>query len=228
MKTTNGLPCNETRFTPKSGRSRITYRFVTGDSDIPASCTVQLGSTDPATGETISDVDFFREYYRIVDCQVHRNLKAMRPEYTREEQERRKAEKQAFTAAFLSDHGYPPTRDDIAWHMAQKEKSRYYFYLEEITNDEGEENADKNTELGYTDEDPFGTDLPDDLYALREFAATLTGRRRAVYDAMLDNLAGGAGKTSNVELARFWGVSEGQIRKDQKMIMKMIKEKLTK
>ena len=223
----NGIPANETQFTPKSGRRSITYRFVSGENDIPSHCTIQLGDTDPATGKAITDVDFFREYYRIVDHQIHQNLRTMRPEYTPEQKARRETEKQAFIASFMSEHGYAPSRDDINYHLAGMEQNRYCFYLAEITNDENEEITEKHLDLSYSDEDPFGTDLPDDLYALMEFADSLTGRRKAVYEAILDNLAGGAGKTTNVELARRWGVSEGQIRKDQKAIIKMIKEKIT-
>ncbi len=81
-------------------------------------------------------------------------------------------------------------------------------------------------EFSCTDEDHFGADLPDDIYALRELAETLRGRKKDVYEAMLDNLACGKKKITNVELARKWCVSESLIRQDQKMIIKMIKKSI--
>jgi hypothetical protein len=43
---------------------------------------------------------------------------------------------------------------------------------------------------------------------------------------MLQNLAGGSKRVTNVDLARKWGVSEAQIRQDKKMIIKMIKKSI--
>ena len=97
-----------------------------------------------------------------------------------------------------------------------------------MINEEAVPITDFRSDFGYEDQDPFGANLPDDIYMLREIAATLSDRKKAVYEAMLDNLAGGTEKTTNVELARLWGVSESQIRKDQKMIIKMIREALQK
>ena len=78
----NGIPCNETQYTPGNERNKITYRFVTGDRDIPARCTIQMGDTDPATGEQVTEVSFFREYYKLVDHEIYQNLNAKRPQYT--------------------------------------------------------------------------------------------------------------------------------------------------
>lgn len=224
----NGIPCNETQYTPGNKRNKITYRFVTGDRDIPARCTIQMGDTDPSTGKQVTEVSFFREYYRLVDHEVYQNLKAKRPQYTQDEKDWRETEAKAFCASFKAMYGYAPSRDDVHYHLEQLEKCRYCLSIDEMTNEDDELITDYRPDFGYTDENPFGTDLSDDIYMLREIAATFSSRRRAVYEAMLDNLAGGARKTSNVELARLWGVSEGQIRKDQKMITKIIREKLRK
>ena len=70
MKTT-AIPCNDYLHTPKAKKNRIIYRFVTDDGNTPSCCTVRLGDTDPATGEAITDIGFFREYYRLVDHQVY-------------------------------------------------------------------------------------------------------------------------------------------------------------
>ena len=78
------------------------------------------------------------------------------------------------------------------------------------------------------DKDPFGADLPDALYDLKEFADSLTGRRKAVYEYMLDKLCGSAERPTLQSLADEWGVSAGMIRKDQQTIILMIREKLGK
>ena len=71
-----------------------------------------------------------------------------------------------------------------------------------------------------------GDDLPghkkSDVEILREFAATLTGRMRAVYEMMLEKHSGGAGAKLSKDLAAEWGVSQATIVKDQKRIEKMI------
>ena len=222
----NGIPCNETQYTPGARRNQITYRFVTGDKDIPARCTIQLGSTDPITGERLTEVNFFREYYRLADHEIYQTLKAKRPQYTQKQKDWREKEAESFCTSFKTMYGYAPSRDDVLYHLEQLEKCRYCLSIDEMTNDEDEQITDFRSDCGYEDQDPFGADLSDDIYMLREIVATLSDRRKAVYEAMLDNLVGGTGKTTNVELARLWGVSEGQIRKDQKMIIKMIREAL--
>lgn len=223
----NGNRCNETQYTPKAKRNRIIYRFVTGDRDIPSRYTVRLGDTDPLTGEQMTEVNFFREYYQLVDHEVYITLKSKRPEYTSEQKNWREKESEAFCASFIAMYGYAPSRDDVFYHLEQLEKDRYCLSIDEMINEKNEIITDYRADFGYEDQDPFGTDLPDDIYKLHEITGTLTGRKKAVYEAMLDNLAGGVGKISNVELARRWGVSEGQIRKDQKAIIRMIKEKIT-
>lgn len=71
MKITHGIHCNDYLHTPKAFHDRIIYRFVTNDNITPSSCTIRLGDTDPLTGEPITDIRFFQEYYRLVDHQVY-------------------------------------------------------------------------------------------------------------------------------------------------------------
>ncbi len=101
----NGIPANETLFTPGAKRNRITYRFVTDDGQTLSRCTVRLGDTDPLTGEEITDVEFFREYYRTVDREIHRTIRGMRPEYTEEQKAWRRQEAKAYATAFEKDYG---------------------------------------------------------------------------------------------------------------------------
>lgn len=228
MKTTNGLPCNETHYTPKNERDRITYQFVTDDGNTPASCTIKLGDTDPLTGEKLTDLEFFHAYYRQTDKEIYSNLNCLRPRYTKEEKAWRKEEACRYITGFRKKYGYSPTRDDILWHLAQKEQKRYCLYYDGLVNENGDSLTDYIPDFGRRDEDPFGADLPDDVYALRELAETLQGRKKAVYEAMLQNLAGSGKRITNVELAHRWGVHECRIRQDQEQIRAMIKKKLKK
>ena len=228
MKITHGIPCNETRFTPKADRDRITYQFVSGDGITPASCTIKLGDTDPLTGEKLTDLEFFHAYYRQVDKEIHSNLDCLRPDYTEEQKAWRKEEARQYTACFRKEYGYAPSRDDILWHLEQEEKNRYCMYYDGLVNEDGDSLADCLPGFGRKDEDPFGTDLPDEICALRELAETLLGRKKDVYEAMLTNLAGGTVRITNVELARRWGVTENCIRQDQKQIRKKIRDLIQK
>ncbi len=66
-----GLPCNDYYYTVKARKNRIVYRFVTEDGNTPTTCTVHIGDTDPLTGEPITDLEFFMDYYRLVDHQIY-------------------------------------------------------------------------------------------------------------------------------------------------------------
>ena len=71
MKNSYGIPCNDFHFTPKAKQDQITYRFVTNDGNTPSICTIRLGDTDPLTGEPITNVELFSEYYRIKHHQIY-------------------------------------------------------------------------------------------------------------------------------------------------------------
>ncbi len=71
MKTAHGIPCNDYRHISKAKKNRITYRFVTNDGITPSACTVRLGDTDPLTGQSISDKEFFMDYFRMVDHEIY-------------------------------------------------------------------------------------------------------------------------------------------------------------
>lgn len=75
MKNNHGIPCNEYYHTVKARKDRIEYRFVNTDRNTPSGCTIRLGDTDPITGETVTDVGFFREYHRLADHQIYVNGK---------------------------------------------------------------------------------------------------------------------------------------------------------
>lgn len=226
MKSTNyGIPCNETRFTPKARRDSITYEFVSDDGVTPNRVTLRVGDVDPISGEVITKF-ILNQYYKVVDSEVHKTLDSMRRGYTDYEKARRKEASRAWAAEFREDHGYEPSRDNVRYHLEQNEDNRYNVYYDALVNEDGESITDCISDYGRCDADPFGADLPDDLYALKEVAESLTGRRKAVFEAMIVKASGAGAKISNVKLAKAWGVGETQIRKDQKMIRKMIKKRL--
>ena len=227
MKTTNGIPCNDYIHTPKAKHDRITYRFVTDDNNTPSSCTIRLGDTDPLTGEPIADVDFFTEYYRLVDHQVYTNLKSARVNLTPEEKRRFTEEKTAFIKAFEEKYGYHPHRDDIRNALEDRWPKTYHLSIQEMINDEGDSKADQRMDLSEPAADPFDGDTPDDIAALRGIAASLTGRMADIYEALLIKYAGGKEKITMTSLARKWNVSVTQICSDRDRIIQMIRDSIT-
>ena len=225
MKTKHGIPCNEFHFTPANERDSITYQFVTDDGNTASSVTIRLGDTDPVTGEKLADLEFFRTYYRMVDKEIHSNLDCLRPEYTEEQKAWRKEEARRYREAFRKEYGYAPSRDDILWHLEQKEKNRYCLYYDGLVNVYGEPLTEYIPDFGRRDEDPFGTDLPDEVCELRELAETFTDRQKEVFDAMLTNSAGGKKRITNTELADERNVCEKAIRKSQENIIRKIRKK---
>ena len=220
MKNLKGIPCNETRFTNGKNRDRISFRFVTEDRITPSSCTVRIGDTDPMTGEVITDMGFFREYYKLADYQVRRNLQAVRPPCTEDRKAWREEETQRYIREFEQDYGYTPSKDDIRYHLEQLETDYNPIWIDDL-----EFNED-TVFLAVPAEDPFGTDLPEAICALREIEASLSPRLKDVYQAMLQLAGGGAERTTYADLTDRWGVSYPQIIKDRQKILKMIREKL--
>ena len=153
-------------------------------------------------------MDFFlREYYRLEDSQVHRNIENSRIPYSKEQKAWREKEKQKFIRDFEQDHGYRPSADDILYHLEQIEPERYNQNLGGIMNNEGEPVDEFGDEFIRYDTDPFGADLPDDICALRE-------------------IADGAGRMTLTDVQHEWNVSYTQIMKDTKKIEKMIRERI--
>ena len=229
MKNTKGIPANQTHYTDLKKRDRLVFEFVSDDGNTPSACTIHVGDKDPLTGEVITDMDFFiREYYKEEDHQIYRNLENSRKPYTKEQKAQREKMKQKFIREFEEEYGYRPSKDDILYHLEQKESERFNQYLDQIRNDEGEPADEFASEFIRNDEDPFGCDLPDDLYALREIVENLPDRLKPVYEAMLQRAADGADRITLTDVAHDKGVSYNQIMKDTKAIIKIIKEKVGK
>lgn len=219
-----GIRCNETRFTNGDQRDRIQFEFVTDDGNTPSSCTVSIGDVDPVTGEKITDVTFFREYYRVVDHQVHKNLYSESRDHTKEEMAWREAEKRKYIAAFTKKFGYAPSKDNVLFWLEQKEKERYHLSLSVFINEEdGTNTVDWVGELSYMDEKD--EEIPVEMQALRDVAASLNGRRAEVYQAMIERAAGVQERLRFSDIARKWSVAPKQINKDQEKIIEMVRRR---
>ncbi len=177
---TTVIPCNDYYHTVKAKKDRIIYRFVTQDSNTPSSCAIRLGDIDPLTGDAITDVSFFMDYYRMVDHEIY----------------------------------------------VQHKETRNRLSLDGLTFDNGDDQTERKTGLSTPAFDPFDDDLPDDIFGLREIAASLNGRLADVYEALLVSYAGGKERLSMREIAEKWNVHLSQVYKDKDKIIRMIREKL--
>lgn len=169
-------------------------------------------------------MDFFREYYKQADREIHRNIHAMRPPYTSIQKAWREEHKKAFIREIEENYGYSPSPDDLLYYLEQIEEERYHMRIDDLQAEDDDSGIEKKDFLSASSEDPFDTDLPDDVYALREIEASLSPRLKAVYQAMLQLAGGGAGRTTYTELAKLWGVSYSQIIKDSRKIKRTIQE----
>ncbi len=219
-----GVRCNETRFTNGEDRDRIKFEFLSDDGVTPSSCTVRLGDVDPVSGQAVTNVTFFREYYRIVDHQVHKNLQVERRDYSPQQKAWREQEKTAFIKHFTERWGYAPSRDDVLYHLEQNEEERWNQSLDTfVSQDTGESTLDWQLEFSAPAE--MDVNIPLKLQALQEVAASLEGRRAEVYEAMIQRAAGGKERVRFSDIARKWGVAPKQITKDQEKIMEMVKRR---
>ena len=116
-----GIPCNNTRRTNKKDQNRIVFEFVTEDNITASSCTVRIGDRDPLTGETITNMEFYlKEYYKLDEHQVRRNVESIRIPLTKKQIEERERLEQKYIREFEQDHGYRPSKDDIRYLVEQK------------------------------------------------------------------------------------------------------------
>lgn len=222
-----GIHCNNTRRTNKKDQNRIVFEFVSDDNITASSCTVRIGDKDPMTGETITNMEFYlKEYYKLDEHQVRKNVESIRTPFTGEQREEREQLKQKYIQEFIQDHGYLPSKDDIRYYLEQKMPENYHQYYEASRREDGEPVNEFGEEFLYKDSDPFECDLPDCIEALRETISALPDRLRDVYAAMLQRAAGGAGRITFTDIAKRYNVSPNQIKKDRQKIEKIIVEKV--
>ncbi len=219
-----GIRCNEVRFTNGDKRDRIKFEFVSDDGVTPSSCTVCVGDIDPMTGEKITDVTFFREYYRVVDHQVHQNLKAERIVDTPEEKAKQEIEKRVYVEEFVKRWGYAPSKDDVQYYLETIGKERYKKSLSQYIDDvTGDNTIDFHMKLSL----PYETNQVEtiEMQALLDVAAQLDGRKADVYTVMINRASGNKENYKYVDIAKKWGVSPKQINKDKKRIIYAVKKR---
>ncbi len=218
-----GIRCNSTRFDSREHRDRIQFEFLTDDEITPSACTVKIGDIDTVTGEPVTDLYFFSEYYKEADAQVRQNLKAERRESTKREKVRREEETKRFVESFRSRWGYAPSKTDILDHLEKYEQEHWNLSVSVLVNEAGKDHTFQHAEFST----PMETeeDIPVELQALRDVAASLTGRKAEVYEAMIQRAAGGKERLRFSDIADKYGVTPGLITKDQEIIMAMVRRR---
>ncbi len=218
-----GIRCNATRFDSRKDRDRIRFEFLSDDGLTPSACTVKIGDIDTVSGEPVTNLTFFSEYHRVADAQVRKNLKSERPDHTQEEIARRKEEKERFIESFRSRWGYAPSKADIQDHLDQLEQNRWNLSVNVLVNEEGEDHMDRHAVFSHPAE--MDEDISAEMQALLEVAASLTGRKAEVYNAMIQRAAGGQERLRFSDIAKKYGVAPKQITKDQERIMEMVRKR---
>lgn len=218
-----GIRCNETRNDTREARDMIRFEFLSDDGLIPSVCTVRLGDVDTVSGEPVTDVTIFREYYRLKDRQVRQNLKAERPERTDGEIARRNREKAALAEEFRRRWGYDPSADDLRYLLEDREVERWNLSLSVLVNEEDRDDCCRHVELS-TPAD-MDEEVPVELQALRDVAASLSGRKAEVYEAMIQRAAGGRERLRFGDIAAKYEVSPKQINKDTERIKEMVRRR---
>ncbi len=218
------MKCNELRKTGLARQNIIEYRFVSTDGNTPSRATIRLGDMDPITGMPIEDIGFFREYNSIRNSQVYYNNKNNKVPFTKEQKKARDEMQESLAEAFEQEYGYRPNRENLYWMMEEKWPTPYNVSIEGmIAEDEAAfekypEFADREAQAAFPGEES------DDTEALRAFSLRLEGRLADVFATMLEKAGAGAEQPEWQVLARKWGVSTAQISKDQKKIIRMIRE----
>ena len=218
-----GIRCNETRNDSREGRDRIKFEFLSDDGVTPSSCTVQLGDIDTVTGEPVTDLTYFTEYHRMKDAQVRKNLMAERPEPTEKENARRKARKQACADAFCKRWGYMPSKDDVRYLMEEQEEERWNLSVNVLVNEKGKDHTCRYRELSALAE--MDEEESVEMQALREVAASLTGRLAEVYAVMFSKANGEKGGLKFRDLVDKWDVSPKRINDYQEQIKAKVRKR---
>ena len=219
-----GIPCNETRHTLKSKRNRIHYHFVTNNGRTPTTCTIGIGDTDPKTGEPITDMTFFKEYYKMQDHDIYSYWKERRIKLTPAEKKRREEKKNEFITDFENRYGYRPSETDLCWMTDDFMPEHYSASIEWYRDQEDKPEANRIQELSIPCEDPFGDDETIDIFQLKEFASGLTGLQADLYEWLLVKYAGGKVKLSMKDIADRWKICLAQAYKEKDELVRMIKD----
>ena len=104
-----------------------------------------------------------------------------------------------------------------------EEQERWNLSLSALVNEDGEDQVDRHREFSYfavMDEEESI-----EMQALREVGESLTGRLAEVFEAMIQEKAGGKVRLKKKDVADQWDIRPPQITKDQKTIMKMVQRR---
>ena len=227
MANKKSLLCNETKYVPKERWNAITFHFVTDDQNTLSDCTVRLGDIDPLSGDPISDVTLFSDYYRQVNREVHVNLKQIRMRKTEAERQKTERLKARLSDEFEKEHGYKPNEDNLRLLLEKAIGSPYILVPNDaILNQEDDTSGLEDwSPYSVPFEDPLGDEPSVMVQAMLTVGASLTGRLKEVYDALQRNIESDGPKEKKKDLARRLGVSPSQITKDIRKIAALIMEK---
>ena len=216
----NFMICNEYRKTGLARQNTIEFRFVAP----PSSIRISLGDVDPMTGNSLEDAGLFRLYYVLQNSQAYYNNKARKAPFSQKEKGERAVLRQEIAETFIRDHGYAPGGETLFFLLEERWPTPYTVSFEAMTADDMAVFEKDPRFADPTADKAFPGQESDDTEALREFAKSLSGRLLDVYETMLAKVDAGAEQPEWIELARKWGVCPGQITKDQKKIVGMIRE----
>lgn len=219
-----GIQCNETQKYTREKWTTIKFEFVTSMDPIPETIKCKLGDTDPATGKPMNDYSIFEDYHKMRNREINHNRSNTRPELTDREKAERETLRKRLIQEFIHDHGYAPNKDDIRYMMEEKWPTPGVMYIDALTI-EDDPLADRCTDFADPEsEAAFPSNESDDTAALRDFASKLSGRKRAVYELMLEKTDAGAEQPEWQELAKRWNVSHTQVARDRQYIIEVIRK----
>jgi hypothetical protein len=171
----------------------------------------------------VTNLTYFMEYHRLKDAQVRKNLKAERPEPTEEEIARRNEQKQACVEAFRRRWGYTPSKDDVRYLLEEQEQERWNLSVSVLVNEDGEDHVCRHREFS----EPAAVEEEEsvEMQALREVAASLTGRLAEVFEVMFSKANGEKGGLKFRDLADKWDVSPKRINAYQEQIKAKVRKR---
>ena len=219
----NRICCNEYEKYGKAKQNSIEYCFVSTDGNTASHIHIGLGDIDPFTGNPLNDPELFREYHAIRNRQVYCNGKQLRIPYTKKEKADRCRLCDRIAKDFEDEFGYAPNSPSLDWLLEEKWPIRHVFSLDSMMDEDETMFSLVDT---YADSllEEDSPEESEDTEALREFARSLSGRLADVYQMLLIKTDAGADQPCWYELADKWGVTSGQISRDKKKIIRMIRK----
>ncbi len=221
MKT--GIPCFDyTEIGPK-GQDKITFQFVTGERNIPASAKVTLGDTDPMTGEKVTDVTFFREYHLQRNREIYYNKKAVACQLTGKEKEERQAIRTQIEEEIREKYGYAPDRGTLKWLVNERMPKQYRLEIDSFRDDEGASLTERMPEFADKEAEKDFQAIENEGHTLDDFEETLSPIQRDVFNLLRMQSEGINVRGMGKQLAEKWHVDKSDISKTKQQIGKLLK-----